>query len=129
MSCVATITSHGYGASPYCASEFRVNQLRKTFLNGYHGMTTAIDELSEAVAAQRDADRAKKAAWRYAYYNDPEHPERKERKRWRARECARRNRADGRHYSDNGTVPCGFLRQTERQVEMLATLMAGRRYG
>jgi len=92
-------------------------------------MTIAIEQLIEAVAAQRAADRAKKAAWRYAYYHDPAHPERRERKRERARECARRNRADGRHYSDNGTAPYGFLRQTERQLEMLAALMADRRYG
>ena len=92
-------------------------------------MTNPIAELAEAVAAQRDADRARKAAWRYAYYHDPAHPERQERKRQRAREFARRNRDDGRHYSDNGTVPCGMLRQTERQLEMLATLMMGRRYG
>ncbi len=92
-------------------------------------MTIPINELAEAVAAQRDADRARKAAWRYAYYHDPAHPERQERKRQQARELASRNRAEGRHYSDCGTMPCGKLRQTERQLEMLAELMMGRRYG
>ena len=101
----------------------------ENFLKWVGRMTTAVDELADAVAEQRAIDRAKKAAWRYAYYNDPAHPERKERKRWRARELARRNRAEGRIYSDTGTVPCGLLRQSERQIRMLDVLMAGRRYG
>jgi len=73
--------------------------------------------------------RKRRREWTKAYYHDPAHPERLERRRASSREYQRRQFLKTGRWGDRFALPDGMLRQTQHDLDELAELMKGRKYG
>jgi hypothetical protein len=66
--------------------------------------------------------------WYKKYYDDPAHPERREKKNRCSREHQRRKYVEVGRWEDRDALPSRCLRMTSQKLEELAKLMRGRTY-